>query len=41
VANGRAIGTWRRAGEKIEIEPFEGAEPDVHDEVADVRRFLA
>jgi hypothetical protein len=42
VANGHAVGTWRRAGAKIELEPF--AEPrDVAagEEVADVQRFLA
>jgi hypothetical protein len=41
VANGRAVGTWRRAGTRVEIEPFDGAEPAVDDEVADVLRFLA
>jgi hypothetical protein len=41
VANGRALGTWRRSGERVEIEPFEGADPPVDGEVADVRRFLA
>jgi hypothetical protein len=41
VANGRAVGTWRRAGERIEIEPFDGGDLAVDEEVADVRRFLS
>jgi hypothetical protein len=44
VANGRALGTWRRAGTKVEVEPFPGAPIDeeaVAEEVEDVRRFLA
>ena len=41
VADGRAVGTWRRAGAKVEIEPFDGAGLGVDGEVADVQRFLA
>jgi hypothetical protein len=41
VANGRVIGTWRRAGGRIDIDPFDGANLDVDEELADVRRFLA
>jgi hypothetical protein len=41
VANGRALGTWRRAGSRVEIERFPGAAIEAGDEVADVRRFLA
>lgn len=39
--NGRAVGTWRRAGSKVEIDPFDDAPLDVDAEVADVQRFLA
>jgi hypothetical protein len=41
VANGRAVGTWRRTGARVELEPFPGTELDADDEVADVQRFLA
>jgi hypothetical protein len=41
VANGRAVGTWRRTGARVELEPFPGTEVDADDEVADVQRFLA
>jgi hypothetical protein len=44
VANGRAVGTWRRAGRKVEVEPFPNAAIDdeaLAEEVADVQRFLA
>jgi hypothetical protein len=40
VANGLAVGTWRRAGARIAVEPFEQA-VDVTDEVADVEHFLS
>jgi hypothetical protein len=40
VENGLAVGTWRRTGARIEIEPF-AHEPDVADEVADIERFLS
>jgi hypothetical protein len=40
VANGRGVGTWRRSGTKIEIEPF-GRDPvDARKEIADAQRFL-
>ena len=40
VSNGRAVGTWRRSGMRVELEPF-GDEPLAADgEVADVQRFL-
>jgi hypothetical protein len=41
LANGRAVGTWRRNGGRVEIEPFEDAAPAAEDELADVGRFLA
>ncbi|MEA2412135.1 MAG: hypothetical protein QOC77_2696 [Thermoleophilaceae bacterium] len=41
VANGRCAGTWRRAGTRVEIEPFPGSWLAVDDEIADVRRFLS
>jgi hypothetical protein len=41
VANGVAVGTWRRSGGAVSIEPFAGAPAvDTADEVADVKRFL-
>jgi hypothetical protein len=40
VTNGRAVGTWRRTGTRVEIEPFAGSDLEVDDEVADVQRFL-
>jgi winged helix DNA-binding protein len=40
VANGLAVGTWRRTGADLSIEPFPGFELDAADEVADVNRFL-
>ena len=39
VANGLAVGTWRRAGSKITVEPF-GPDVDAGDELADIDRFL-
>jgi hypothetical protein len=42
VVDGRVVGTWRRSGAKVEIEPFtEGTDIDADEEIADVRRFLA
>jgi hypothetical protein len=41
VANGRAVGTWRRAGKRVELEPFDWAEIAADEEVAYVQRFLA
>jgi hypothetical protein len=42
VVDGHGAGTWRRAGSRVEIEPFtSGAEIDAAEEVADVKRFLA
>jgi hypothetical protein len=40
VENGRAVGTWRRSGTEVEVEPFPGEAFDADDEAADVRRFL-
>jgi hypothetical protein len=41
VANGRALGTWRVARRRVEVEWFDGAAPvDASEEVADVLRFL-
>jgi hypothetical protein len=43
VANGRGVGTWRRAGTRVELEPFPASGFDVraaNPEVADVQRFL-
>jgi winged helix DNA-binding protein len=40
VANGLAVGTWRRTGTAVSIEPFPGAELDAAAEAADVKRFL-
>jgi hypothetical protein len=40
VENGLVVGTWRRAGSKVTVEPF-AHEPDVGDELADIERFLA
>lgn len=40
VRNGLVVGTWRRAGTRIDVEPF-GDEVDVADEIADVWRFLS
>ena len=39
VANGLAVGTWRRAGSQLTVEPFEG-QADVTGELADIERFL-
>lgn len=39
VANGLAVGTWRRTGARIVVEPF-GDEVDASAELADVERFL-
>lgn len=41
VVDGRGVGTWRRTGAKIEIEPFPGEAIDAAGEIADVRRFLS
>jgi hypothetical protein len=41
VENGRAVGTWRRRGAKVELEPFPGHELAAADEIADVERFLS
>jgi hypothetical protein len=41
VANGRAVGTWRRSGPRVEVEPFDGASIDAAEEADDVRRFLS
>ena len=41
VENGRAVGTWRRAGSNVEIEPFERGSIEAAAEIADVQRFLA
>jgi hypothetical protein len=41
VENGRAVGTWRRKGTAIEIDPFDRAKVAADDEVADVERFLS
>jgi hypothetical protein len=40
VANGRGVGTWRRSGTKIEIEPFGRGPVDAREEIADAQRFL-
>jgi hypothetical protein len=40
VENGLAVGTWRRTGARVTIEPF-GQAPDVAEEVADIERFLS
>jgi hypothetical protein len=40
VANGLAVGTWRRVGSKVTVEPFED-DVDVADELADIERFLS
>jgi hypothetical protein len=40
VVDGRAVGTWRRSGVKVELGPFPGEELDATAEVADVQRFL-
>ena len=40
VENGLAVGTWRRSGARVAIEPFEH-EPDVAEEIADLERFLS
>ena len=39
VENGRAVGTWRLRGTRLDVEPF-GAAPDTSAEEDDVRRFL-
>jgi hypothetical protein len=41
VENGLAVGTWRRAGARVTVEPFATAEPAVEEELADIARFLA
>jgi hypothetical protein len=41
VENGRAVGTWRRTGAKVELEPFPGEKIAAADEMADVERFLS
>jgi hypothetical protein len=41
VANGRAVGIWRREGTAAEIAPFGGGTFDAGEEIADVQRFLA
>jgi hypothetical protein len=41
VANGRAVGTWKRAGSKVELEGFPGEEISAADEIAEVERFLS
>jgi hypothetical protein len=41
VVDGRGVGTWRRTGTKVDIEPFDGEAFDATDEIADVQRFLA
>lgn len=41
IADGRALGTWRRRGTRVEIEPFPGLEIEAREEIADVRRFLS
>jgi hypothetical protein len=41
VANGRGVGTWRRSGTQVEIQPFGDDAIDAGDEIADVQRFLA
>jgi hypothetical protein len=44
VANGHGVGTWRRAGTRVELEPFPGSGFDVRaadSELADVQRFLS
>lgn len=41
VENGRAVGTWRRVGSKVEIERFGDGPLAADGEVADVQRFLA
>jgi uncharacterized protein YcaQ len=42
--NARAVGTWRRRGDAIDVEPFDAARPpdaaQLADELEDVRRFL-
>jgi hypothetical protein len=40
VVDGRGVGTWRRAGTRVEVEPFGDEVLDTAEEVADVRRFL-
>lgn len=40
VENGLAVGTWRRTGADVSVEPFPGLDVDAADEVADVKRFL-
>jgi winged helix DNA-binding protein len=41
VENGRAVGTWKRAGAKVELEAFPGEELAAADEIADVACFLS
>lgn len=41
VRNGRAIGTWRRSGTRVEISPFGDEAIDAAGEIGDVQRFLA
>jgi hypothetical protein len=41
VENGRAVGTWRRSGAQVELEPFPGQEIAAAAEIADVERFLS
>jgi hypothetical protein len=40
IANGLAVGTWKRTGARVTLEPF-GAPIDAAEEIADVERFLA